>query len=188
MSKKDKVPTLNHYWPVLTAKDKALIMRALNDWRASVPINEQHYPEIHFGLLPFVSMTKVGFVLRWAYDNVAGRRIWAGLLTKVEASRWHWHQDDGNATGTMSMYLVEAKVHKHFGPHPERGVICPVVPSKWMRGPLEWNIGAKEWRPSKIIARPRISLKKQGLYGLYEVSLPLRYQQLIEIWLRDHCT
>src|SRR3974377_522954 len=87
---KPKPPTLIKYFPVLKQKDKAIIMKALNDWRASVPNGEAHFPEVHFGLLPFMSMDKVGFCLRWVFDNTAHLRVIADVMAKVEANRWHW--------------------------------------------------------------------------------------------------
>ena len=194
-NKPTKPPTLMMYYPDLTAQDRALILRAYNIHRAAV-INGQAEPiaigpEAHFGLLPFISMTRIAAALAWMGANATEyRHIWAKVCSKVEASRWL--TPDMPKHDSWSLVLVNALVHKYFGARPELGVHLPTIPNERTRGPLKWNIGAKEWQPEKILAAPRITLLKIQNYrngrGEWVLHAPTRYKQLAINWLLDHCS
>lgn len=192
----DKAPSLRMYYPNLDATDRVLICRALNEYRErSVNLNlgssSDPGPVAHLGLLPFFSMRRVGTALTWmAATVVQNKRIWADLCAKVEAPRWC--RDDCPERVSIHLVLNDALVHKHFGARPELGVQVPVIPNETTRGPLRWNIGAKEWLPEKISAAPRISMTK-GQRTLtkgksrWVIHMPSRYEVLVIQWLQDHC-
>ena len=173
-----KEPTLLAYYPVLEQKHKALIMRALNDQR------QEGQGEIHFGILPFVSMSRVASAVKNTTDKNMTNHIWADLCTKLEIRKWLGDPEVKTAYLSLNPY----KVHKHFGKRPDLGVKIPVIPAERTRGPLWWNIGAREWQPQKIIAAPRVTLTLQKeTIDLYQLAAPRRYFDLAHMWLVDNC-
>jgi hypothetical protein len=190
----DKPPTLMMYYPHLDAKERALILAGYNKWRAERAENAG--PEVHLGLLPFISMSKIGTALTWMANNeTVHRRVWARLCSKVEAARWatgeNYHYP---AHQSWKVHLHNASVYKHFGRRPDLGVTIPLIPKEKCRGPLKWNIGAKAWQPETIQAAPRITLIQEYRvsrihkgHGDWIVHAPTRYKELIIGWLTDHC-
>jgi hypothetical protein len=183
------------YLPNLNEKERALILRAYNEWRCVTPAPEPPKgPEAHLGLLPFISMTKIGSALTWkAATAIEHRHIWATLCSKVEAARWALSKDYA-AHSSWELILRNAEVYKHFGLRPDLGVKIPTIPNETCRGPLKWNIGAKEWQYEKISAAPRITLRKlqnihqpQKGHGMWLLHAPTRYKGLCINWLLDHC-
>jgi hypothetical protein len=190
----DTPPTLQMYYPNLTEKDRALILQAYNTWRVQGTADMAPMgPEAHHGLLPFISMSKIGSALTWkAATAVEYRRLWAELCSKVEASRWALSKDYAAYAG-YELVLHSAAVYKHFGPRPDLGVTIPTIPRETCRGPLKWNIGAKEWQYEKISAAPRITLRKisdpksKKGRAVWLLHAPTRYKGLCINWLLDHC-
>lgn len=175
---KPKEPTLVKYYPHLLAKDKALVMRALNEQR------QEGQGEIHLGILPFVSMSRVATALKATQDANLSHRIWADLCTKLEVRRWL----DEPKVKKVYLDLNPAKVAKRLGMRPHLGVTIPVIPKVRTRGGLVWSVAHCDWIPEKILAAPRITLTPQkGAVALFELAAPREYFDLAHAWLIDNC-
>jgi hypothetical protein len=155
---KNKEPTMAKYLDRLTHREQQIICHQVRTHNS-----EQRYAHLHPWLLPFIPLHLVLFCL----GNSKTVRPIAVIIAKLPGAEY-WDLPD-------KIVLRDKKVHRMFGPHPEKGKAITWLPKR---------------TAGRTVVSPIVTLvrKHRGTgYGSWEVGVAPEYKMAVLNWLSDTC-
>ena len=177
MKKDTPRPNLVPHLHKLTTKEKAVLCRLFNFWKPGPQ------PDIHLGTLPFVSY---GDAMMWLANSLIGppNDIYPTERTIKQIMSKLGH-DPTKGVARFCLYLIDRKVYRRFGHHPERGVTLDFLPKKKVTVGMKNQFGRVN--PDKdVLVSPHFSLRRVN-QNYWEVVIDTQHQADVEEWLAENC-
>lgn len=186
-------PTLNAYLQVLTPEEKRILCWVLNQ---VATLDDS--ANVHVGMLPFIRVEKARKVLKaWGGTHGKFSRKLAQIAAKLGSNHSHL---------APHLYLCDAKVHKRFGAHPERGKPIPLptyktVEADTTRSNLPYKQMFGKVVKDKLLVKAVIALTRLPAYeitrgvkmrtkthSMWRVSVDPNYRDQAVLWLGEYCS
>jgi len=141
------------------------------------------YQNAYAGILPFIPVRVCVQSVKMALET-SSRRDYAVILALIESHLWLDTPSKGERA-RMLRQLNDAMVHKHFGYHPERGVVIPglmaIEKVERERGLFEGKQDAND------MLRPMVVLRNLAK-DYWQVECAAKYRFYVDGWLVDNCS
>jgi hypothetical protein len=169
-----RTKTLAKHLDLFDQKERLVLCHVLNSTTPKVMDTE-----VHLGLLPFIKV-EAAYEALLAFTGTKG-----GIIVRL-TNRVKDLFDLGDIA-QWDMALVDYKVLKRFGAHPERGHIIQYAAKKRVTVGMKWSLPKKTYIPDDdVLVAPHVTLKKVGKVQ-WRIRCEARYAEMVENYLVDHC-